>query len=1098
MSEQLVGRADVGHVDVGHVDVIGDDRIDAIAAGGDAVVLNAVEAEMIDGWQINVGQQAMPFRVGYGLYRTPSVAASGMQALLQHRFWMSPEKEQVCGRKYVGLLLYASERDDYRYTMQAGSELLGTVRPERRDNRRHLIVAERPIDILGVGVPFTVRADGTGPCYLEKVLFLTELPAASSFAPRLDRLSTRVTGPGTVELHGIASEPVAVTVTATPLAGAGAAVTAGSGDPCPLLALPLRGLTAGRPYRIAVEAREPGGELTRASVDLPGDAPAPESDAADLRMPIEVVDCGREDSTGAARCGAAAPAGLPLTFAVPLPRGALRQPAARVSFAAPDSALDGEEPDGEEAQVRVHSRWPDGSARWALLDAGCPGGALPARGVVRLTRADAAAPAAAGDLTCSHEDGAVTAGNRYLRVTVRRGGGLFDRIEVRRAGRWTTIGRGGGWHGALGSGLPLTSQPVQEVRIDEAGPRRLAIRAELPVADPHGVEHLRATVLVQLYAGQPFLTLAHRLVVVSPLAGAALHGDLSHLGESAAANADVDGADHERASLLRVRSLELRLPWQRIQSAGIAGGRPATPAPGAPVRVAHEHDRAYRVEGGGDAGTVAGHASGRLAVHAGAGPCLLVLRDFWERYPKAVRSDPGALAVELLPALGEVELPDYEREWHRLYFWLDRPSGCYRIKVGSALTTELMLCFAAGGERRTAAADWFQGQVAVRPDFDYLGSTGVLEPLAAKRDSPHPPYERMVDRALAEWLEHRSTRHEVGFMNYGDTFKGSAKSGGFWENNEYDSPWCHLVEFLRGGDPRWLPLGCEAARHLLDVDTCNHSRDPAQVGAQVAHMAGHVGGYLPPFFRNKMAGSATIPSHTWVQGPALYFLLTGDPFAREVLERTARRMTGNLRYFSLDNARECGWQLTHLCALDRLDDDPRYLNAAAIIVEHVLAAQSPGGGWERILTASHGGRRLPRPRGEAGFMVGVLLSALRRYHDLTGDHRVAEAITGGVRWLVERTYDTGAGHFRYTSCPEAGGEPSAEWSVQVLEGLADANRIAPSAGVAAILRRNLADVGLTGEELLGRPRVGKALTQEARYVPTLLRALHDGATERPS
>ena len=192
------------------MDVVGDDRIDGLVARDDAVVLPAVEAEEIDGWQINIGQESMPFRVGYGLYRTASLAASGMPALLRHKFWLSPEKEQVLGRKFIGLLLYASERDDYRYTLQAGAELLGTVRPARRDNRRHLIVAERPIEILA-GVPFTVRAEGTGPCYLEKVLFLSELPEASTFAPRLARLSTRVTAAGTVELHGIASEPVAVT-----------------------------------------------------------------------------------------------------------------------------------------------------------------------------------------------------------------------------------------------------------------------------------------------------------------------------------------------------------------------------------------------------------------------------------------------------------------------------------------------------------------------------------------------------------------------------------------------------------------------------------------------------------------------------------------------------------------------------------------------------------------------------------------------------------------------------------------------------------------------------------------------------------------------
>ena len=52
---------------IGHVDVVGDDRIDGLTARADTVVLRAVEAEEIDGWQINVGQQSMPFRVGYGL-----------------------------------------------------------------------------------------------------------------------------------------------------------------------------------------------------------------------------------------------------------------------------------------------------------------------------------------------------------------------------------------------------------------------------------------------------------------------------------------------------------------------------------------------------------------------------------------------------------------------------------------------------------------------------------------------------------------------------------------------------------------------------------------------------------------------------------------------------------------------------------------------------------------------------------------------------------------------------------------------------------------------------------------------------------------------
>ena len=192
-------------------------------------------------------------------------------------------------------------------------------------------------------------------------------------------------------------------------------------------------------------------------------------------------------------------------------------------------------------------------------------------------------------------------------------------------------------------------------------------------------------------------------------------------------------------------------------------------------------------------------------------------------------------------------------------------------------------------------------------------------------------------------------------MNYGDTFKGSAESGGFWENNEYDAPYCHLTEFLRGGDPRWLALGYEAARHLLDIDTCNFSRDPGQVGAQVTHMPGHVGGYLPPFFRSKMSGSSTMPSHMWVQGPVLHFLLTGDPFAAEV-SGAHRALDDRQPPILLHRQRPRMRLAAHPSVRPGPQGrrSPLPQRGRPFIVEHILAAQSPGGGWER------GSHRRPR------------------------------------------------------------------------------------------------------------------------------------------
>ena len=63
----------------------------------------------------------------------------------------------------------------------------------------------------------------------------------------------------------------------------------------------------------------------------------------------------------------------------------------------------------------------------------------------------------------------------------------------------------------------------------------------------------------------------------------------------------------------------------------------------------------------------------------------------------------------------------------------------------------------------------------------------------------------------------------------------------------------------------------------------------------------------------------------------------------------------------------------------------------------------------RIRDADPGSQRnsasVFRCQGEAGFMVGVLLSGLKRYYLLTQNDAVAEAIVGGARWLIDKTFD---------------------------------------------------------------------------------------------
>ena len=350
-----------------------------------------------------------------------------------------------------------------------------------------------------------------------------------------------------------------------------------------------------------------------------------------------------------------------------------------------------------------------------------------------------------------------------------------------------------------------------------------------------------------------------------------------------------------------------------------------------------------------------------------------------------------------------------------------------------------------------------------------------------------PDYEALTDRAIESFHQDREHFRAYGQVNFGDWYGESAWS---WGNNEYDPAYCGYTEFLRGGDPRWAHWAAEAARHLADVDTVNFSSDPAEIGGQSMHMPGHLGGYLPPYFRSKMAGTRSIPSHTWVEGPLLHYLLSGDQAVFDSLLKTKEWLLQRafFDYYDFKNAREAGWHLIHLCALADSLDDTDCLNAASIIVERVLERQEPEGGWVRNLGEPHCGCGYPRCRGEAGFMVGVLLSGLRRYHQLTGADAVAEAIVVGARWLIRHTFDEASGHFRYTSCPNRTLGGTFQCTQWVTESLAAAWEISGDAEFGKYLRAGLHTIGMfpAGLDHLG---MGKALSQQMRYVPSIIAAL---------
>ena len=153
---------------------------------------------------------------------------------------------------------------------------------------------------------------------------------------------------GTATVHCVTYPPARLEVTAhTPGA---APVRAAEEGRATLHALALPALLPARTYTVQVKATEQDGaasEVTRTVSTGREGAPPDRPLTAELELAAP---------TGAA---AAALAGLPLRFGVPVPRAMLHR--------APGATLEAEGTAPGGAQTRIHSRWPDGSARWVLV-----------------------------------------------------------------------------------------------------------------------------------------------------------------------------------------------------------------------------------------------------------------------------------------------------------------------------------------------------------------------------------------------------------------------------------------------------------------------------------------------------------------------------------------------------------------------------------------------------------------------------------------------------------------------------------------------------------------------------------------------------------
>jgi len=646
-------------------------------------------------------------------------------------------------------------------------------------------------------------------------------------------------------------------------------------------------------------------------------------------------------------------------------------------------------------QTAVLAHWPDGSARWVLLDFQADVTSCDTLDYV-LSWGEAESPALpATPIRCAEGPTGLHAGQ--VDITQAQDA-LLDII-----GRWNIDFKLTDGEGAVCRAIP------ESCAIETAGPLRgtLALRGNF--FTPDGRRLFQFRLRASVYAGLSLIRLEPMILV---------DADSGILQPIRSLNLSVVARDDKRTKY--DRSAASGTGWFQCD------------------------DRSFRYNGVAQEG----HAPGWAAIQNQQGRLCIAVRDFWQQWPKSLEFSPGGWTVGLFPRFAEGDYADMQ-PWYKHQYLFE--GECYRLRTGQARRWDIWLALEHHGQ---ALAEMANAPLIPSADPTQALATGVWGDIAPAGAPEMREYDAWAENLFSAYQHAIAVDRDYGAMNWGDWF-GERKVN--WGNHEYDTSNQMLMQFARTGDPRYFYAADAAARHSTEVDTVHSVNEelaeyflactpikypgfPPRPGMVHAHSLGHVGSFYPLdriralFVENRVEGDNPRPHlclepfhvcHIFVQGTVRQYGLTGDPFLKE----TALRICDNLAQlvedrqfpFMLDDphsGRITGWPLLALAAAYELNGDPRYLRAMKTLVDDALEWQDPNcGGWLTSLYPADCYCVKAQHVGMAGFVTAVLINGMSRYYQLSGDQRLPAAIEHAVTFVNNDTWREEWRDWRISSCP---------------------------------------------------------------------------------
>ncbi|NQT40302.1 MAG: hypothetical protein HQ581_22605, partial [Planctomycetes bacterium] len=461
----------------------------------------------------------------------------------------------------------------------------------------------------------------------------------------------------------------------------------------------------------------------------------------------------------------------------------------------------------------------------------------------------------------------------------------------------------------------------------------------------------------------------------------------------------------------------------------------------------------------------------------------------------------GCVRLELLPELAEGQYDGKSlEEESKLYYALR--GGMYSFKVGVAKTHEFSVNYLSGPPDAEQLGAFFQAAeepLLATAEPAYVSATEALGDFPPADPRKYAGYDAWLSRTLDAHLQRREKDREYGLLNWGD-WHGERKVN--WGNLEYDLAHGMFVQYLRSGDRRYFLRGEQAARHHIDVDVVHatnpHLKNPwgppPRVGEVWLHCVGHTGGYYEdaplPVSRTYQMGHSTNFGHVWVGGDLEYYYLTGDRRAREVAIEMADAMVLHCPTAYGTHIRALGWPILLVLNAYEATGDKKYLDAATVCWEVLKENIDWKRGWVVRLAKGHCLHPEQTCHGNVPFMEGLTVSALARYHRITGDPEVLRAMTVGIDQMIRECWVEDDKAFRYTACPLSSPRTYIGMCLAA-EAMAYEARLTGNQEHLRILREGLREA-LRNSGSGG----GKGLAQLIHFTPHALRALEEEEPKR--